>query len=182
MLRSVLASLTGLAMLVSAMPASATDIDIACGVKGQKQGDFQTNRGVGGDPKQIPVLFLSEEITVPIDPNSGLPTGRHKTFPVTLVKGLDPSSIQFFIAAATNENLDSVKCTFFRDRGEGVARAYFRIALTNAHIIDYKDAGDGGNGDGRGDEREHISLTYQKIELDDLESRTSAEDDWTIGL
>jgi type VI protein secretion system component Hcp len=35
------------------------------------------------------------------------------------------------------------------------------------------------NGAAHGDEREHISFVYQKIELTDLESNTVAADDWS---
>jgi len=45
-------------------------------------------------------------------------------------------------------------------------------------IVDYKDAGDGVNGTAAGDERERISMTYQKIELTDLDSNKTAQDDW----
>jgi len=44
--------------------------------------------------------------------------------------------------------------------------------------VDYRDTGDGINGTAAGDERERISLTYQHIELTDLDSNTMAEDSW----
>lgn len=176
MLRSVFAYLAGVALLAGATAASAQHI--SCAVTGAKQGAFQADHGVGGDPKQIPVLFVTEEITVPFDASSGQATGRRTHSPLTIVKTLDRSSIDFFVAAVTNETLRSVICTFYRERGDGAMRAYFRINLTNANIVDYKDAGDGLSGDARGDERERISLTYKTIELTDLDSSTSALDDW----
>jgi hypothetical protein len=36
------------------------------------------------------------------------------------------------------------------------------------------------NGPATGDERERISLTYQRIELTDLDSNTTAEDEWLV--
>jgi len=42
-----------------------------------------------------------------------------------------------------------------------------------------KDSGDGVNGAAHGDERERISFVYQKIELTDLDSNTTAADDWS---
>lgn len=70
-------------------------------------------------------------------------------------------------------------CTLYRNSNDGLTRAYYRIALTNASIVEVKDSGDGVNGAAHGDEREHISFVYQKIELTDLESNTTAADDWT---
>lgn len=136
---------------------------------------------MSSDPKQIPVLFLTEEITVPYDPGTGQATGKRANSPLIIVKPLDSSSIQFFSAAATNKALRSVSCTFYRDNGESATKAYFKIVLTNARIVEYKDAGDGVNGDTHGDERERIAFTYQKIELTDLDSGTTAADDWLIG-
>jgi type VI secretion system secreted protein Hcp len=180
MLRSVFVSLAGVAFLAGAASASAQHI--SCAVTGAKQGAFQTNHGFGGDPKQIPVLFLTEEVTTPFDTATGHASGRRTHTPLTIVKTLDPTSIDFFMAAVNLETLSKVTCTLYRDRGEGTIRAYFRITLTNAIIVDYKDAGDGLSGDARDDERERISLTYQKIELTDLDSSISALDDWAAQL
>jgi type VI secretion system secreted protein Hcp len=181
MSRFTLVLLAGFAMLGSHVPAFAQEIQ--CTVTGAVQGTFQGDRG--GKSSQIPVLFLTEAITVPIDPATGLPTGKRTHKPLTLVKELDASSIQFFQAAVTNETLRSVTCTFYRafrsGSGAGPARAYFKVALTNAHIVEYKDAGDGINGDALGDERERISLAYQRIELTDLDSNGIASDDWSVG-
>jgi len=79
----------------------------------------------------------------------------------------------------TNETLRSVTCTLYRNNaGDGAVRAYYRITLTNATIVELKDSGDGVNGAAQRDEREHISFAYQKIELTDLDSNTAAIDDW----
>ena len=59
-----------------------------------------------------------------------------------------------------------------------MTRAYYKIALTNAVVVEIKDSGDGVNGAAQGDERERISFSYQKIELTDLDSSVSAIDDW----
>jgi type VI secretion system secreted protein Hcp len=168
----------GLAMLATGVPALAQDIQ--CTVTGVKQGAFQGDRG--SKSTEIAVLFLTEAVTVPIDSTTGAPTGKRIHKPLTIVKELDASSIQFFEAAVTNETLHSVTCMFYHGfrsgSGAGATRPYFKITLTNALIVDYRDAGDGINGDASGDEHERISFTYQKIELTDLDSNTSVTDDW----
>lgn len=55
-------------------------------------------------------------------------------------------------------------------------RAYCRITLTNANIVDYKDTAMASTAIRPADERERISLAYQRIELTDLDTNTSAED------
>lgn len=163
-------------MLGSGVPAAADNI--YCVVVGAKQGAFQTGKGSGPNAMQIPVLFLTQEVSVPFDQSTGLSTGKRTHSPLTIVKALDESSIQFFNAAVTNEDLTSVTCTLYRDRGEGTQRAYYRIKLTNAAVVDDKDAGDGANGAAHDDERERISLSYQKIELTYLDTGATATDDW----
>jgi len=176
MSRHVSIFVAGLAMLAAALPATAENI--YCTVVGAKQGTFQNDRGLNGNLKQIPVLALTEEVKVPYDAASGLASGKQTHSPLIIVKTLDSSSPQFFEAAATNESIRSVTCTLYRVSAEGVARAYFKIALTNASIIEVKDTGNGANGDAAGDERERISFTYQRIELSDLDTGTTATDDW----
>lgn len=170
-------SLTGLMMLAVALPASAANI--YCTVVGATQGKLQGDPGIHGDTTQIPVYALTEELTVPFNAASGQASGKRQYSPVTIVKELDKSSPQFFAAAVTNETLRSVTCTLYRSTGNGATHAYYKIALTNAIIVEIKDSGDGVNGTAQGDERERISFTYQKIEFTDLDSNTTAVDDWT---
>jgi len=166
----------GLTLAAAAVPASATDI--YCTVVGAKQGPFQGDPGLRGSTTQIAVYSLTQDLKVPFDAGSGLSTGRRQHSPLTIVKELDKSSPQFFTAAATNERLSSVICTLYRNAGEGQLRAYYKISLFNATIVEIQNSGNGVNGAAHGDERERISFTYQKIELTDLDSNTSASDDW----
>src|SRR5215469_10857366 len=180
MARFLLVVLAGFPLLGIAAPASAQGI--FCSVVSAKQGTFPGDRGAP-QPSQIPVLFLTEEITRPTDAATGLATGVLTRKPLTIVKELDASSIHFFQAAVTDEVLRSVTCTFYRAfrNGTGERHAYFRITLTNAAIVDYRDSGDGSNGTVPGDERERISFTYQRIELTDLDSNSTAQDSWSAG-
>jgi type VI secretion system secreted protein Hcp len=177
MTRFLNVSMAGLIVLGFALPASATDI--YCTVVGAKQGPFQGDPVVRGNAAQIAVYTLTQELKVPFDPATGQSTGKRQHSPLTIVKELDKSSPQFFQAAVTNEVLKSVTCTMYRNSGNGQTRAYFKIALTNAIIVDIKNSGDGVNGAAQGDERERISFSYQKIELTDLDSNVTAADDWT---
>lgn len=185
MSRLIWVLLVGCGLAAGGAPASAQEV--FCTVVGAKQGTFQDARGGGSSPSQIPVLFVTEEVSVEFDPATGQSVGRRTHAPLTIVKQLDSTSTQFFTAAVTNETLKSVTCTFYRGfrsgtgAGGGAARGYFKITLTNATIVDYKDAGDGTNGAAAGDERERISFTYQRIELTDLDTNATALDDWLAG-
>lgn len=177
MTRFVHLSIAGLMIVGLALPASATDI--YCTVVGAKQGPFQGDPAVRGNATQIAVYTLTQELKVPFDSATGQSTGKRQHSPLTIVKELDKSSPQFFQAAVTNELLKSVTCTLNRNSANGQTRAYFKIALTNALIVEIKNSGDGVNGAAQGDERERIAFSYQKIELTDLDSNITAADDWT---
>lgn len=179
MLRLVFVVLAGLVVLGNAAPASAQEI--SCTVSGAVQGQFFGDPGSPGGAKTIPVLYLTQEITTPFDTATGTPTGMREHKPVTIIKELDASSLQFFHATLTSETLTSVICSFYRFRsvtGLGATHPYFKITLTDAHIVDYRDAGDGINGTAPGDEHERISLTYRTITLTDANGR-SVEDMWS---
>jgi type VI secretion system secreted protein Hcp len=178
MSRAVFTAAAGLAMLALALPASAENI--YCAIVGAKQGSIQSDSGPAGNSKLIPVLAFMQEVTVPYDQSAGLASGKVTHSPVTIVKQLDGASPQLFAAAVTNEVLRSVTCTFYRATTQAANHAYFKITLTNAAIVEYKDNGNGVNGTAVGDDRESIQLTYQKIDIEDLDTNTSAVDDWSV--
>jgi type VI secretion system secreted protein Hcp len=172
MSRCLFVVLAGLAILGTALPASAQEI--YCTFTAAKQGTLKDD----AKSSQIPVLFLTEEVSVPYDTATGVATGKRTDKPLTIVKELDSTSVQLFLAAVTNEAFPSVTCIFYHRSQNGSGEAYFKISLTNALITDYRNAGDGVNGDASGDERERVSFAYEKIELMDLTSGATATDDW----
>jgi len=186
MSRLVSVVFAALVVLGSVGPAAAQEI--WCTVTGAQQGAFKGDPGgpAGGkSSSQIPVLALTQEITRPFDPTTGFAAGKRMHRPLTIVKELDASSPQFFRAAVNGEILNMVTCTFYRafHSGGGLNQlhAYFKIVLTKAIVVDYRNAGDGINGSAPGDEHERVSMTYQTITLTDPESNTSWEDSWFNG-
>jgi type VI secretion system secreted protein Hcp len=177
MSRFAYSALAGSILLTAALPAFAGNI--YCTVVGAKQGKFPAD-ALRGVPAGIAVYALTEDIKVPYDASSGQSSARPQNSPVTIVKELDASSPLFFEAAVTNERLTSVACTFYRTTGGEPMHAYYRITLTNASVVQVKDSGDGVNGSAPGDELERISFTYQKIEVQDLDSNTIVIDDWAL--
>ena len=173
MSRGLFVVLAGLGFLASALPTSAEEI--YCTITARSGTLKESNAST-----EIPVLYLTEEVSIPYDASSGLASGKLTNEPLKIVKELDAVSPQLFLAAVTNELLPAVQCNFYRRSQTGQLQGYFRITLTNATIVDYKDAGDGVNGDASGDERERISFTYQRIQLEDLSSSTTATDDWNV--
>jgi type VI protein secretion system component Hcp len=50
--------------------------------------------------------------------------------------------------------------------------------FTRPKVRELRQSGNGVHGSAQADERERISFSYQKIELTDLDSNTTAVDDW----
>jgi len=177
MSRVVHFSVAGLMMLALAPPASAGNI--YCSFVGTQQGTFQGTGAVQGSTTLIPVYSLTEAVTVPYDAGTGAKTGKAQFAPLTITKELDNSSPQLFLAAVNGENLRTVTCTLYHSAADGITRAYYKIVLTNAYIVEVKDSGDGVNGTAPGDERERVSFAYEKIQLTDLATGTAVTDNWT---
>ncbi|HUZ02118.1 MAG TPA: type VI secretion system tube protein TssD [Thermomicrobiaceae bacterium] len=127
-------------------------------IHGATQGQFP------GDPGQTGNAMLGyafqEDTGAPIDPISGLPTGRRQHKPIVITKEWDASSPKIFQALNTNEVLE-VTILFGQAQTniKGIPGVEFKMQLSNAQVIDQKlyiNAGDT-------DRLEDVSLTYQKL-------------------
>jgi len=158
---------------------------VFCKVTGQKQGVIAGDNTIRGLEDFIPVLALSEGVSSPRDPASGLPTGKRVHKPFLILKPLDKASPKLFMAAVTNENLTSVDCSIYRRTG--ARQQYFQIKLQDATITSYdikarEDSDNDRDVDtGRGATLgtfETVQFVFRKITLVDTVSGTVAQDDW----
>lgn len=115
---------------------------------------------------------FSYQVTAPRDSASGLPTGKRRHSPVSIVKPLDASSPQFFSAAVNNENLKAVTVEFTRRGSDGQDRVYYSIKLTNASIGSIRQFTD------CGEEMEEITMFFKTITETHTAGGVTAEDDW----
>src|SRR5262249_34546565 len=137
-----------------------------------KQGDFKGDIITGRAGNLINVVAYQYSVASPRDPASGLPTGRRQHRPVVVTHELGSSSPQFFAAAVTNEALDKVVINFFKAQANGKEVNFYRVTLTAASISEFKQYSPGPT------VLEDVSMTFQKIEQEDLLAKTSASDDW----
>jgi type VI secretion system secreted protein Hcp len=78
-----------------------------------------------------------------------------------------------------SEVLTTVSLTFNRPASDGKEQTYFTILLTNALVVQIKQyVGSAPDLTDNANALEDISLTYQKIEISDIDAKTSAVDDW----
>jgi type VI secretion system secreted protein Hcp len=141
--------------------------------RGQKQGDIKGGATEKEREGSIPLISVAYDVETPLDPASGLPTGKRVHKPITVVKFIDQATPTLLQALVTNEVLTSVKIEFLRPVPEAVA-PYFIISLTNALIVGIALAPSGEDVS-----NEYEQFTYQKITWSYPETGQSAEDDWS---
>ena len=150
-------------------------------IQGKKQGKFKgESSGIGRrtTKDRIPGVRFSLEVVLPRDPASGLPTGKRQHKPIVFTGEWGASSPQLFQALVTNEVLSTVLFEFVKTDLAGKQFVHSTIKLTDASISDlrsYLDLTDAH--DAR--ELEDVSLTYRRIEIEDVETKTTASDDWS---
>ena len=146
-------------------------------ITGSKQGKFKGESVNANEKDSIPVLAYGYEVVFPRDPVTGQPTGKRQHRPVTFVKAWGAATPQIFQALVTNEVLTTVVFDFTRVNPQGKAFAFERVTLTNASISGQRQYTET-TATGVINELEQVSLTFQKITLQNNDGNTSASDDW----
>jgi len=170
--RILSASLALAAVALGAQTASAfTGVAVISGVK---QGSIAGDNTAKGFEGTINLFQIGADIHEPIDPVSGLPTGRVQAKPFRIVKAPDKATVKLLLAMFGSESL-TVEIRLYRpDRLTGVEVLYHRIKLEGALIADFDMAGDPNGTWGIAE------AAYQKITFEDLINKSIAVFDTTI--
>jgi type VI secretion system secreted protein Hcp len=148
---------------------------IYCTFTGGQQGAIAGDHPAPGQPNSIPASALSVGVSRPVDPASGMATGKAQLQPLQIVKAVDRASPKFLSAMIASEQLTTVDCSFYRQPGGQSAQRYFRVRLNNARVVDVQiEAGS----DGRSGAQEVLKLTYETITLEDLVGGATAQASW----
>jgi len=117
-------------------------------------------------------------VEAPRDSGSGKPIGKRPHRSITVTKETNESSPLLFQIWVNNETLPKLNLNFFTSSSRSKGRHSFTLTLTNAIVASIRH----GSTHQRSQntyELEEVELTFQKIEISNLESKTSASDDWT---
>jgi type VI secretion system secreted protein Hcp len=159
-------------------------------IKGSKQGQF---KGEGTQARRkdkwIPSLGFEYEIKTPRDIATGQPSGKRQHSPITIVKEWGAATPQIFTALVNNEVLSEVLFEFVKTNQNGEEYVFHKIKLTDGSVSHIKqftgsDASAEGattakhGGAGKMFEMEAVSFTFHKIEVENVDGKTSAMDDW----
>ena len=154
-------------------------------VIGNKQGQFKAEGVPVQHKASIPVLAFVMELASARGAAAGPVTGKRQYQPVTVVKEWGAASPQGLAACATNEVLSTVKIEFSKTKPTGEEYTFQTVTLTNATLSDVRrftgdlEAAEGlepSSKEPTGLER--WSFTFQKIEVADVDGKTTFVDDW----
>lgn len=159
-------------------------------IKGNKQGQFKGEDTLDSKRKEgwMSVLAFAYVVQSPRNTATGQTAGKRQHKPIVITKEWGPASPQLFQALTSNEVLESVVIEFEKVNASGKEYVYQTIKLTNATILEirqytreYQSQSGASKHPAGVDtvELEEVSFTFQKIEMTNLDGKTSALDDWS---
>jgi type VI secretion system secreted protein Hcp len=92
-----------------------------------------------GKEDTIVVVGNEHRLYWPIDPQSGLPTGRRIHEPYTILKYKDKSTPLLYKALCQNEQIDPAEIKFYRTGAMGQEEHYFTVTLHNGRIAEIRE-------------------------------------------
>ncbi|MEA2210062.1 MAG: type secretion system secreted protein Hcp [Solirubrobacteraceae bacterium] len=146
-------------------------------IVGARQGPFAGDSSVKGREGWMLGSTFDQQVRSARDAMTGMASGRRMHLPLTITRSWSGASTQIFTALVTNETLPTVTFEFVATGPDGRERVAQRVTLTNGAVSALRRTA-GLTGPSQ-PPVEQVSFVFQKIELDDVISRTSAQDDWS---
>ena len=143
-------------------------------VEGTRQGKFAGESDREAHAGKLTGLSFHYSVAAPRDAASGMATGRRTHQPVAFVKEWGAATPQFQQAMITNETFKSVQFEFVKGGADGEEHVFHRITLGNALITEIQQYVDPAADTGP---LEKISFTFQRIEVENVDGKTSAVDE-----
>lgn len=153
-------------------------------IEGKLQGKFKGDSKRKGFEDKITGLGFAYDVKSPRDTASGQATGKRMHGPVIITKEWGAATPQLFQALVENEVLRTVLVEFVRaDESEGDEHVYHTIKLSNASVAEIRQyTGNLSSGmDKEFRELEDISFTFGRIEIENVDGKTIADDDRSTG-
>jgi type VI secretion system secreted protein Hcp len=124
---------------------------------------------------------LEHKIEMPRNPENGLPTGRRVHGPLTITKYIDEATPLLFKALCSGEQMQEVKCSFWKKKIDGGEEEYYKITLQNAIIVSIRPWISNVllEENKRLQHMEDVSFTYEKIKWEHTLGSKEASDSWT---
>ena len=149
-------------------------------ITGDTQGLFKGESLLPGEANQSVGLGFSYEVNAPLDPATGLPTGKRVHSPIKITKAVGIASPQILLALINNEGITDARFDFFRTNAAGVKNVVYTVRISSAHVVDVTQQLDAQSSPGQpldGIEYETVSFTFGKIEISDPVGQETVSDD-----
>ena len=160
-MKNLFLALIGLTIFSDAYAAKVTYVSI----KGSKQGYLHGELTEPQLKNFMPLSSVHLDVSIPRDPNSGVPVGKRKYSPLTFIKPWSPASTQILEAAATNEILSEVVIRNYQTGPDGKQVLESTVTLTNASIVNVINQSIMVGADLQ--DFDTVSLVFQKIQITD---------------
>lgn len=123
---------------------------------------------------------FDHKVDSPRDAASGLPTGKRRHQPFTVLKGVDKASPLLMNILVNNENITDWKLQIFRPSRTGAEEEYYNIELYDANIcaIQQESLNNKVAENMQHPFRERLSFTYGKIVWTWMDGGITSEDNW----
>lgn len=153
-------------------------------IEGSKQGKLAGESPLEAHKGKLTGVEFHYSVQSPRDAASGMASGRRSHQPVRFVKEWGAATPQLFSALCNSEVLKSVLFEFVKIDPNGEEYVFHTIKLSNANLIELEqyvedpapsDAAPSDAGDAR--PLEKVSLTFQRIEIENVDGKTSAVDE-----
>jgi type VI secretion system secreted protein Hcp len=102
---------------------------------GKSQGKINGSCDMAGREDSIFVHAMNQRTFIPHNPQDGLPTGKRKHAPITIIKEVDGSTPSLYQALVTGEQFSNVIFKFYRISPQGNQEHYYTLTLEDAVII-----------------------------------------------
>ncbi len=138
---------------------------------------------------EFPCIRFQYEVLAAFDVSTNKAKGKRQHKNIILTKEWDATSVQFWSACTSNEKISTFTITFQQKDKTGKDEDYYRITLTDSHIVKVRqytgtneDEATGSNAKSPGIydtmELEDISIAFNKIQMEHILASKTAVDDW----
>lgn len=149
---------------------------------GTRQGKIDGSCDIKGRETSSLIQEFAHEISMPKDPQSGLPTGKRVHKPFMICKFFDKASPKLYQALATGERFTNVTLNWYRITPAGEEEHYFTHVLEDAIIISIKPYMPNclNPTTEQFQHMEEVSFTYRKIIWTWVVDGIESMDDWKV--
>lgn len=128
---------------------------------------------------EIEVLSWSWGVSNAGSMSTGQSTGRRQYEPIIIRKRIDKSSPLLFKGCATGKHIAKAELTVRRQGATGGPEDYYTITLEDCFVTSYQTSGGGGSGGTASEQSEEIKITFKKITITHIPSKTTESDVWS---